>query len=262
MGGGYDTDKKPSSSFVHLSYKSIIDFENLRRTEDTHLFGLIRLFSNFMVSASLGTYVSAKSHLFQDRFGSVVIMAVLVVLLANTPIMSKSQRTAEGYGIYFFGGTFLSTVLWWNFDMDHWVIVRWFMGIAVSGYFYALPYGLVSSYKNFTEPKEAGKIRRTNDTNRFLFFAAGPLANFAGLFVCESVFTAVLGISYFLTPAMRMKIVVAFAAWNFIHGQFNIVKCRLYDRDAIWQMIQLLPETFLALFFVPKSLFVQQEDDY
>ena len=99
---------------------------------------------------------------------------------------------------------------------------------------------------------------------------------------------------WFLSQHMRVQVVVGCAIWFFLHGQFNFVKCRLYDRDLIWwaefilfwirrlkfecvfitlvllclvidiwnffrQMIQLLPETLLSLYFVPKSLFVKSE---
>jgi hypothetical protein len=53
---------------------------------------ILKLFSHYMLSATLGSYVTAKSALFQDRFGSIVVAAVLVVILANTPIMNKTQR--------------------------------------------------------------------------------------------------------------------------------------------------------------------------
>ena len=72
------------------------DFANFRRkTEDTHFLGILKMFSNYMSAATIGSYITAKSPLFQDRFGSIVVAAVLVVILANTPTMNKTQRTGE-----------------------------------------------------------------------------------------------------------------------------------------------------------------------
>lgn len=259
-----DVDSRPTSNFVHLSYKSLVDFENLRKTEDTHFLGLLKLFSNYMLAATLGSYVTAKSSLFQDRFGSIVVAGVLVVILANTPIMNKTQRHAEGFGAYFFGGCCITTILWWNFNMSFWVILRYFMATALSGYMYSVPFMLQKSIVALFDTSDSSgrKLRQKNDTNRMIFFAAGPIANIAGLLAAEPVMKFILGVAYFLTPVMRIQVVTGCAIGFFFHGQFNFVKCRLYDRDPIWQMIQIIPETFLPLYFVPKSVFVKQEDDY
>ncbi|KAL5259529.1 hypothetical protein ACHWQZ_G009847 [Mnemiopsis leidyi] len=259
-----DVESRPSSNFVHLSYKSLIDFENLRKTEDAHFLGILKMFSNYMLAATIGSYITAKSPLFQDRFGSIVVAGVLIVILANTPTMSKTQRMAEGSGAYFFGGCCITTILWWNFNMSFWVILRYFTGIALSGYLYSVPFFLLRIWNSSSSSSSSGnqRLRQKTDTNRMIFFLAGPIANFLGLWAMEPIFKLVFGVSYFLTPEIRMQVTVGCAIWFFLHGQFNFVKCRLYDRDILWQMIQLIPETFLALYFVPKSLFVNSEEDY
>lgn len=268
MGGkqAQSDEDRPSSNFAHLSYKSLIDFENLQRTEDAYVGSVVKEFSHCLVAATSGAYIAAKSSLFQDRIGAFVITCFLAVILANTPSMNAFTRKIEGYGVYFFSGTCLSTVLWWNFGFDQWTVIRGFAGLAISGYFYTIPYMMYNMFKSFklstTANDERSSMKRSMDTNRFIFYAAGPIANFAGLKLAETVVTYILGISVFLSADMRLKTVLVYAIWNFIHGQFNIVKCRLYDRDLTWQTITVIPETFLCLFFVPKSILVKQEDDY
>jgi len=267
MGGQQaENEDRPTSNFVHLSYKSLVDFENLQRTEDSYVASVVKEFSHCLVAATTGAYIAAKSSLFQDRIGAFVITCFLAVILANTPSMNANMRKIEGYGVYFFSGTCLSTILWWNCGYDQWNVIRGFAGFAISGYFYTAPYVLLGMFKTFklrtSAAEDKSSMKRSMDTNRFIFYLAGPLANFAGLVVAETVIKYILGISVFLPADMRLKTVLVYAIWNFIHGQFNIVKCRLYDRDLTWQTITIIPETFLALFFVPKSILVKQEDDY
>ena len=90
------------------------------------------------------------------------------------------------------------------------------MATALSGYLYSIPFSvqrLMATWLDNSGESSSGKrVRQKNDTNRMIFFAAGPVALFLGLMAAEPVFKFVLGVSYFLTP-VSLKLLVT---WMFI----------------------------------------------
>ena len=93
------------------------------------------------------------------------------------------------------------------------------MATALSGYLYSIPFSvqrLMATWLDNSGESSSGKrVRQKNDTNRMIFFAAGPVALFLGLMAAEPVFKFVLGVSYFLTPVSQKLLVT----WMFIEDE-------------------------------------------
>eukprot|EP00116_Pleurobrachia_bachei_P007528 sb/3467790/ len=258
-------EPKPASNFVHLSYKSLTDYEDLRKGEDIYYAQILRTFSFMLAACAMGAYVAAKSFFFQDRIGAAVICMFLTVLLANSPVMNQTRRSVlllhtECLGIHFFSGCCISTVLWWNFSFNHWNIVRVLSGLAMAPFLYQLPNQLFCFLRNMNKTSDKNR-RVSKDCNRLVFGVLGPVTVYGGLLILDLITQKVMG-TPLLQPEWRAKVTLVFGVWAMYFGQYLFAKARLYDHDVFWQIVLMFPETLLSLFMVPKTILNPTEDDY
>lgn len=253
-------EPKPASNFVHLSYKALTDYEDLRKGEDVYYAQILRFLSFMLAACAMGGYVAAKSFFFQDRIGAAVICVFLTVLLANSPVMNHMSRGAECFGIHFFSGCCISTVLWWSFSFNHWNIVRVLTGLAMAPFLYQLPSQLFCALRNLNKTSDANR-RVSKDCNRLVFGVLGPITVYGGLLIIDLLTQKAMGVPL-LQPEWRAKVTLVFGVWAMYFGQYLFFKARLYDHDVFWQIVLLLPETLLSFFMVPKTILNPTEDDF
>jgi len=247
----YESDVKTVNT-GHISFKSLKEFDTLRRSEDIHLNSVLKIAGQLLTATTLGAYFCAKSALFQDRIVSLILAAGFLLMMANTPSYFFDYRLSMAAGGAFFIGTGVTTICIFNFGLDAWLVIRVLAAFVVANFSWCLAPTL-----NNRTIDDKSAIR---DVSRLIFYGAGPLVTMTAYFGLDLMCAKFLG-TYFLGKPLLWKMLATTSVWNFIHSQFIIVKCCTFDRDAIWHFFQTFCEAVYAFYYVPRSIVCKSDED-
>lgn len=252
----------------YLSVKFVTDFETWTSAEDLHLASVFTYLSKSLVIASVMAYLTAKIWLFQFKTIALGIIVYQVIFLANLASYETKYRHTLYRVIMSCIGCLVSQSLKEIAGVSYTVTAMWFLRLAFICFCYKIPTDgkrtviyTINNIKGLFVPNFSRssftKIEESQETvSRLWTYAIGPIVALAGLLASEFIVSLVVSETLVspLSPIACLEVIAGLSAFFFLNGQFITAKSDYYDKDPIWAMFEMIPETVMSVYYIPKSL--------
>jgi len=250
----------------YLSAKFLGDFETWTSAEDLHLASVFEHLSKSLLIASVMAYLTAKIWIFQYKTIALAVMAYQLIFLANLASYEVKYRYSLLRTIMSCIGCLVSQSLKEVAGVSYTVTALWFLRLAFICFCYKIPTdgrrclnSQINTIESHLSPKYSAaknEVSSPENVNRLWMYIIGPIMALTCLVALEFLVSMVISETYFtpLSPITSMKVIAGLGAFFFVNGQFITAKSDYYDKDPIWAMFEMIPETVMSLYYIPKSL--------